>query len=90
MDVVEKNKHIRSIKYRRWYCPTCDIFTNSSNQFNQHVEGIGHQYKMIKINNKATIQQEDYKFDPLFYIVVFIQIVFICFVFFYGLIKMFN
>lgn len=82
----------RSVKYRRWYCTTCDTFTNSYNQFNQHLEGVGHRHKIMIRNNRKNnvVYQDEEEYNIHFYVVAFIQVVIITFILFYLVVKISN
>lgn len=92
---MDKDKIIttRSVKYRRWYCTTCDTFTNSYNQFNQHLEGVGHRYNIMiknKRKNNEYLYQDEEEYNIHFYVVAFIQVVIITFILFYLVVKISN
>lgn len=82
----------RSVKHRRWYCTTCDTFTNSYNQFNQHLEGVGHRHKIMTKNNRKNnvMYQDEEEYNIYFYVVAFIQVVIITFILFYFVVKISN
>lgn len=72
-------------KYKRYYCTICNIYTNSDNQLNQHLEGIGHQQKKQFCLKSSTIDIEDNKYDPYVYIPALLIICVTAYIFCYVL-----
>lgn len=91
MEKVQRHKSCVEIKYRRWHCSVCDIFTNSYVQLDQHLEGIGHRHKiMARNNNKNNNVHDEQETNFLFYMFAFIQVLITSFIVFYIVIKFCN
>lgn len=86
------NKVTEPKKYRKFHCASCDIYTNSVNQLNQHLEGIRHKQKMLTSNipKKQNIACEEHEFDRKVYLPVVIVIFLTTYVFCYVIVKFCN
>lgn len=84
---MPKEKVTEFTKYRKFYCTSCDIYTNSVNQLNQHLEGIRHKQKMLTSNTLKTSNitvSEEHEFDLKVYLpavlVIFITVYLFCYI----------
>lgn len=79
----EKLKVIVPRKYKRYYCKICNLYTNSDNQLNQHLEGVRHQQKKQNIRSSTTKFSNEHEYDSLLYIPAFIVITITIYIVFY-------
>lgn len=88
---MEEKQNSKKPFERRYYCAICKVFTNSDNQFNQHLEGIRHRHKNTKCNmhkEQHLVKPENYEYDVYFYVPAFILVLTTTYFFCYGVVKL--
>lgn len=83
------NKLNANKKFQRYYCTVCNVFTNSGNQLNEHLEGIRHH-----INKKRSTHKHDditeMGYEPLFYMPIFLMLFITTYVYCYIIANFYN
>lgn len=86
---MDKNKLNVTKKLQKFYCTLCDVYTNSDNQFDEHLKGIRHHvYKRRSTHKHDNKSEMDY--EPLIYIPMFFMLSITTYIYCYVIVSFYN
>lgn len=91
MAELRKMKTLPKHKLKKYFCSTCRIFTNSDNQFNQHLDGYRHKHRRLFSNPcNNNVNFDDWDYNMFVYVPAFVIVSITTFIFLYSIVGYSN